>query len=199
MDSSSFGNRKDITEDSFEVQEKREAEDLFTIGYSPLGIIIEEDLASLDFLVALEEIVDKNNIGCIGHSFGGTKCLYLSALDERVKVVVLSNSVGKFRENLKSGATQTLLALLPGIAKYTGFNGILGLISPRPLMIFYTERDPIYSVSDVEKIIPPLKELYNKLGKEENIQVIKIPGKAHEFPVEYHEQAYEFLDKNLKN
>ena len=50
----------------------------------------------------------------------------------------------------------------------------------------------------MEEITPQLTDLYKKLGKEESIEIIKILGKTHEFPIEYHEQAYRFLDKNLK-
>ncbi len=198
MDASSFGERKDFSGDSIDVREKRAAQDLIEFGYSPLGITIQEDIRSLDFLTNIN-IVDKNNIGCIGHSFGGVRCMYLAALDERIKVTVLSSSVSKFREDPRFGGTQTWLSILPNIARITTISGILSLISPRPLMIIYTENDPIYPAVDVELVKLDLMDLYLLLKQEQNLVFLRIPGRAHEFPIEYHEQAYEFFDKHLKN
>src|SRR3989344_739548 len=197
MDASAFGERLDFSQDSVEVQEKKYAQDLFELGYSPLGITIQEDIRILDFLTSFSSI-DKDNIGCIGHSFGGVRCMYLSALDERIKVTVLSNSVGKFRREYNKSIVHTWLTLLPGIAKYTEVNGILALISPRPLMVLYSENDPIFPKSEVEDEIHKLEKLYERLGQDDKFTKIYLKKIAHEFPLSYHEQAYEFLDKHLK-
>ena len=199
MDTSTFGMRQDIINDSHEVRENRAAQDLFELGYSPIGITINEDIRALDFLLNSFPEIDKNNIGCIGHSYGGVRCMYLAAIDKRIKVAVLSNSIENFREPPSFGGTQTWLSILPGIAKYTNGDAVLALISPRPLMIIYTENDPIFPKDFIEKqIFKPITDLYKTLEKEENLKIGLIPNKAHEFPLEYHEQAYQFLDKHLK-
>lgn len=171
---------------------------LLLLGYSPLGVMIQEEIEALDFLTSLD-IVDKNNIGCIGHSMGGVRCMYLSALDERVKATVLSNSVANFRQKAESGILHTWLIILPGIAKLTGTKGLLALITPRPLMIVYSELDPVFPLDEALDKINSTKKLYSILNKQENFETIFIPKAAHEFPKEYHEQTYEFLDKHLKN
>ena len=199
MDAPLFGEESAMKAgNSGEKTEVFSAQGLFVLGHSPLGVVVQEDLAGLDYLSSLD-FVDKDRIGCIGHSFGGVRCMYLSALDERVKAVVLSNSVANLKFNYETGNTHTWFSILPGIAKYAETNSILALISPRSLLIFYSEKDPIFILYEAEKQIEPLKGLYNKLNKKESFASVKIPGKAHEFPIEYHEQAYEFLDKNLKN
>jgi len=199
MDAPLFGEESAMKAgNSGEKTEVFSAQGLFVLGHSPLGVVVQEDLAGLDYLSSLD-FVDKDRIGCIGHSFGGVRCMYLSALDERVKAVVLSNSVANLKFNYETGNTHTWFSILPGIAKYAETNSILALISPRSLLIFYSEKDPIFILYEAEKQIEPLNGLYNKLNKKESFASVKIPGKAHEFPIEYHEQAYEFLDKNLKN
>ncbi len=196
MDAPTFGERNDQNDDSFEVREKGEAQDLFKRGYSPLGIIVQEDLISLDYLTSLD-IVDKENIGCIGHSFGGIRCMYLSALDKRIKVTVLSSSVGSVRQDPTLGATHSWLTILPGLAKYTETSGILALISPRPLMIVYTD-DPIYFIEDTDQVIKEVNRIYEVIKAREKFYPIFIPGIHHEFPKEIHDEAYGFLDKYLK-
>ena len=124
--------------------------------------------------------------------------MYLSALDNRVKATVLSSSVANLKFNYEIGNTHTWLTILPGVASVTETSGILALIAPRPLMIVYTENDPIFVAREAEEQIGVLNGLYNKLEKKENLDIVKIPNKGHEFPLKYHEQAYQFFDNNLK-
>ena len=198
MDAPLFGAGSQIGyENSPETAEIFNAQGLFVLGHSPLGVIVQEDIISLDYLSSLD-IVDKENIGCIGHSFGGIRCMYLSALDKRIKVTVLSSSVANLKFNYEVGNTHTWLAILPGIVKYTETSGILALISPRALKIFYTEKDPIYPQQEAEKQLKALEKIYTRLDKKEKLEAVRIINRSHEFPIEYHQQAYEFLDKNLK-
>ena len=203
MDAPLFGENNQFFENSGirnspTVEEEFATQSLLLYGYTPLGTIVQQDLTALNFLLALDNI-DKDNIGCIGHSFGGVRCMYLSAVDKRIKATVLANSVGNFRREYDKSIVHTWLTLLPGIAKYTEINGILALISPRPLMVLYSENDPIYPAVYVNMLIPPIKEIYKLLEQKENFVTIEIPDKVHNFPSEYRELAYEFFDKYLKN
>ena len=99
MDAPLFGEESAMKAgNSGEKTEVFSAQGLFVLGHSPFGVVVQEDLAGLDYLSSLD-FVDKDRIGCIGHSFGGVRCMYLSALDERVKAVVLSNSVANLKLN----------------------------------------------------------------------------------------------------
>ncbi len=193
-----FENSTGVKRNSAEIEEQFATQSLLLYGYTPLGAILQQDMTALNFLLSLEGF-DKENIGCIGHSFGGARCMYLAAMDERIKAVVLSNSVANFRRDYDKSILHTWLTLLPGIAKYTEINGVLGLIAPRPLMIVYSENDPINPENEVKEQILSMENLYEKLGRKEEFKSLYLKGKAHEFPLEYHEQAYEFFDKNLKN
>ena len=199
IDSPLFGeNSETTTENSRNVSEQFSVQTALNLGYSPLGIILQEDISALNYLYNLNNI-DKNNIGCIGHSFGGVRCMYLSALDNRIKATVISSSVANLKPNYNTGILHTWLTLLPGASRYTETNGILGLITPRPLMIFYTEKDPIFPLNEVKEQIESLKLLYERLNQEFYFESILILNEAHAFPKEYHETAYKFLDKYLKS
>lgn len=202
MDSPLFGDRMDrvdrLNRTSQKNLEEISTQNLLAFGFSPLGIMLQEDQISLDYLSSLD-IVDKNNIGCIGHSMGGIRCLYLSATDERIKTTVISGAIANLRLSLDIDILQTWFILAPGLARYTETSGILALIAPRPMMIIYTEKDPIFPLNEAKEHIDIIKRLYGRLKQEENFESIFIPNTEHEFPKKYHEQAYQFLDKNLKN
>ena len=194
-----FGDRvlKLNGENSPQTLESYGEESLILLGHSLLGETLREDISILNLISSLKNI-DQNKIGCIGHSFGGVRCMYLAALDDRIKVVVLSNSVANLRKKYTEAPVHTWFNILPNVAKYTETNGILTLIAPRPLIIIYTEKDPIFPVDEAEGQIKPIKELYSKLYKESDFASLKIPNEAHAFPEKYHEIVYKFLDKYLK-
>ena len=198
MDAPLFGKRFDTGNNSRNVEEMQAVQDLLVLGHSPLGVIVQEDIISLDYLSSLD-IVDKENIGCIGHSFGGIRCMYLSALDKRIKVTVLSSSVANLKKNPNISILHTWLTLLPGIAKYTETSGILALISPRPLMIVHTENDPIYPAQETQQNINSIYGLYTLINKKENFDYFFIKNEKHTFPKEIHDIAFQFMDKHLKN
>jgi len=192
-----FGEKYDSTdENSPKVIEELTAQALFSLGVPPLGIVVQEDLIGLDFLYELD-IVDKNNIGCIGHSFGGTRCNYLAALDDRIKVVAISNSVAfLISERIVS---RTWLAILPGLGEYTGKRGLLALIAPKPQIFLYSENDPVFPADEASDIFKDLNNLYERLGYKENLEVIYLKNETHTFPMEYHEIVYRFFDKHLSD
>ncbi len=198
IDSALFGDRVDVGKNSREKEEIREAQNLLLLGHPLLGVVVQEDVVSLDFLYSLD-IVNKSNIGCIGHSFGGIRCMYLAALDNRIKTTVISSAIANTKRNIESGETHSWLTILPGIAKYTETSGILALISPRPLMIIHTTEDQIFNANEALEQINLVKKLYSILNKESNFNYFFIKDEAHTFPKEVHNLAYEFFDKNLKS
>lgn len=201
MDAPLFGNRGIIERagNSNEVFEEFAEQNLLILGHSLLGEVLREDISTLNFLSSLESI-DKNRIGCIGHSFGGIRCMYLSALDERVKAVVLANSVADLRRHNRESAptVHTWFSFIPGSGRYTDTNGILALIAPNPLMIISSEKDPIFPLKEAQKQTEVINKLYERLKYKDNFNFIIELNEAHTFPQKYREEAYNFFDKNLK-
>lgn len=189
MDSQFFGENTVV--DFFNQKQKQEALELLSKKISPISLIIKDDLSSLNYLSSLD-IVDKNNIGCIGHSFGGVRCMYLSALDQRIKAVVLSDSVANIESEIEETNHNNLFTTIPGISKYTETSGILSLIAPRNLMIIYSNNKD-YPKEQALLQLQTIKKVYSKLFKVSNLVSLEI--------IEFNrnDKAYNFLDKNLKN
>ncbi len=195
-----FGDRALIRsgENSPRTLEEFGEQSLILLGHSLLGETLREDISILNIISSLKNI-DQSKVGCIGHSFGGVRCMYLAALDERIKAVVISNSIANLRNEYNEAPVHTWFSILPGIAQYTETNGILALIAPRNLMIVYSEKDPIYPLEEAEYQINSVKELYERLDKKDNFNSLLIPNESHSFPKEYHEKAYRFFDESFKD
>jgi dienelactone hydrolase len=65
------------------------ARTLFTAGISWPGVMLWDDIRTVDYL-AMRPEVDAKRIGCAGHSGGGTQAMYLSCADERIQCAVIS-------------------------------------------------------------------------------------------------------------
>ncbi|MEK6937296.1 MAG: dienelactone hydrolase family protein [Nanoarchaeota archaeon] len=173
---------------SGDIREQLNAQNLIQEGLSMMSVVMRDDMAAIDFLETLD-FADTKKIGCIGHSFGGERCMYLMALDKRVKTGSLLNSVHPLNLKVENGIKYTWYIIIPGIRKDFTIEKIIDLIMPRKTLIFNTKDDPILPITEVRKVI---KNLDNK-----EITFLEVNGK-HEFLPEYHEEVYDFLDKQLK-
>jgi pimeloyl-ACP methyl ester carboxylesterase len=163
-------------------------------------------MRAIDLLQSLPE-VDKERIGCIGHSLGGHNSLFVAVFDERIKVVVTScgfNSFFKYQKGNLAGWSHA--GYMPRIAAVYGkdpakmpfdFTEVIGAIAPRRLFINAPLRDSCFEVSGVRDCVEAAKPVYALFGASRNMAVL-YPDSEHDFPPEVREAAYAFLDATLK-
>jgi pimeloyl-ACP methyl ester carboxylesterase len=162
-------------------------------------------MAAVDLLQSLPE-VDKNRIGCIGHSLGGHNSLFLAVFDTRVKAVVTSCGFTSFFKYYGGDLTGwSHKGYMPLIAdKYNrdpqmmpfDFAEILGAIAPRALFINAPLRDSNFDVSGVRDCVSAAKKIYDLYGAADRIIMVN-PDAPHNFPPVEREAAYRFLDSEL--
>ncbi len=162
------------------------------LGRTLVGLRVWDAMRSIDYLQSLP-FVDGSRIGCVGLSWGGTWTAYTSALDDRIKVAVISGYFDSFRDMLLERPC-CICQYIPGIRKIADFPDIVGLIAPRPLLIEYGRRDPLYTYSEVLKAYGRLKKIYELLGVPERLDLDVFDG-AHMF---HGGKAYVWVDKWLK-
>lgn len=162
------------------------------LGRTVVGMRVWDALRSLDYLETLPE-VNPEAMGCVGLSWGGTWTAYTSALDERVKVAVVSGYFSTFRDMLIERACCSC-QYVPGIRLYADFPDIVALVAPRPLMIEYGFRDPLYTKSVVLRAHEGLRRVYGLLGAEERLDLDVFEG-GHMFSGR---KSLSWLDRWLK-
>jgi pimeloyl-ACP methyl ester carboxylesterase len=67
-------------------------------NWSATGKAIWDGSRALDILETVED-VDKNRLGCFGHSLGGHGTMWLAAFDERVKASIYSCGLSSLQDN----------------------------------------------------------------------------------------------------
>jgi pimeloyl-ACP methyl ester carboxylesterase len=163
-------------------------------------------MRAVDLLQSLSE-VDKDRIGCIGHSLGGHNTLFAAAFDPRIKVAVSSCGFTSFPKYYKGDLTGwSHKGYMPLIATEYGkdpkkmpfdFPEILSVLAPRAVFINAPLHDDNFEVSGVKDCVASAKPIFELLKAKDKLAA-EYPDCGHDFPEKIREAAYRFLDKNLK-
>ena len=161
------------------------------LGKVLVGLRVWDAIRAIDYLQSRPE-VDKERIGCVELSWGGTHTIYTTALDERIKVAVISGYFSNFKDILIDRSCCPC-QYIPGILKYADLPDIVSLIAPRPLLIENGTRDPLYTLEVVKKEYAKVENVYKLLKISEQIDIDIFEG-SHRFSGR---KAFDWFDKWL--
>lgn len=127
-------------------------------GRTLLGARVWDGICAIDFLSQRTDIV-RNAMGCTGNSGGGTTALWLSALDERVTVVVPSCYFCSFQASIGS-IQHCECNYVPGILQWAEMGDLAALVAPRPLRFINGSQDPIYPIHGARDQFETVRRAY---------------------------------------
>src|SRR5206468_8309980 len=115
------------------------------VGRTMIGWRVWDIMRTIDYMATRPEL-DAGRFGCMGISGGGTATLFAAALDERLRVVMVSSYLNTFRDSVGSLA-HCIDNYVPGILNWAEMHDIAGLIAPRPLFVESGEHDAIFPIT----------------------------------------------------
>jgi dienelactone hydrolase len=131
-------------------------------GRTMIGERCWDGMVALSYLQSRDDVV-KGSIGCTGHSGGGTTTLWLSALDERITVVVPSCYLCSFKQSILA-MEHCECNYVPHVLEYAEMGDLAALIAPRPLRVIAGERDPIFPIEGTREQFATLQRAYSLLN-----------------------------------
>jgi hypothetical protein len=151
-----------------------------------------DGIRAADYLESLPE-VDRERIGCLGHSLGAKEVLYAAAFDERFKVAVFSEGgIGLTFSNWDAPWYLGPRIRQPGFARE--HHELIALIGPRPfLLLAGNSADNDKSAAFTEAARP----VYELLGGKDIVRLLN-HRQGHRYPMEAQAAAEELLDRHLK-
>lgn len=161
------------------------------LGKTTIGRRVWDAIKTIDYLETRND-VDKDRIGMMGISGGGTTTLFTSALDDRIKVTVISGYLNTFRDSILS-IKHCIDNYIPGILKYGEMYDIASLIAPKPLFIESGTKDQIFPIKSTKYAYEKVRKVYEFLGVADRIDSEFFEGR-HEI---CGKKAYKFLKKWL--
>jgi dienelactone hydrolase len=162
-------------------------------GINLLAMDVFDGMRCIDYLCD-QSFVDKEKIGTMGLSFGGTMTTWITLMDERVKAAdiicysALFSSFALGRGNFCGSQTFHALYELCDVPD------LHGLIAPRPLLAEVGLQDLCFRADEALECTRQVQAIYNAAGAGKNYETDIFNG-GHQFAGD---KAFAFFDKHLK-
>lgn len=132
------------------------------VGQTMVGWRVWDVMRSLDYIATRSEL-DRNRVGCMGISGGGTITVFATALDSRIRVALVSGYLNTFKDSIGSLA-HCIDNYVPGILNWAEMHDVAGLIAPRPLFVESGEQDRIFPIRASIESFEEVRKTYNVFG-----------------------------------
>ncbi|MGI6082473.1 MAG: alpha/beta hydrolase family protein [Limnochordia bacterium] len=165
------------------------------IGTSLVGMEIWDNMKCLDVLCQRPEVVP-TRIGCVGNSGGGTQTIWVTALDPRIGVAVVSDATTSLQYNHAKERDICFCNLAPRLMGHAEMHHILGLVAPRPLLLVGGSLDKVFPWDLQRSVFRQAKRVYALYGAEEDIAQF-ISDEPHSLSAKKREAAYAFFLEHL--
>lgn len=148
------------------------------LGIPVAGMQVWDLMRCIDFLSWRGEW-DLSGLGCLGFSGGGMQTLFLSALEERVKICVISGYLYGYRDSLLRQNENCSCNYIPHLWEHFDMGDLAQLIAPRPLLVQSCREDAQNGPRGIENVLEQvsiIREAYRLLGAEDRFLHEICPG-----------------------
>ncbi len=121
------------------------------LGQTVIGMCTWDFMRLIDYVYERGEW-DVEEFGCVGFSGGGMQTLWLSALDERVKRVIISGYFYGYEDSLLVLNGNCSCNYVPGLWEHVDMGDITSLIAPRNLAIQSCKGDHLNGARGLENV-----------------------------------------------
>jgi dienelactone hydrolase len=167
---------------------------------------IWNNMRAVDLLQSLSE-VDRDRIGCIGHSLGGHNGLFTAAFDQRISAIVTSCGFTAFHDyyggNLMGWTSERYMPRIRTVFQNDpnrvpfDFHEVIAALAPRAVFVNAPLGDDNFDVAGVKKVLAAASEVFEFRSARGKLRV-EHPESGHDFPTEIRLAAYTWLDEQLK-
>jgi dienelactone hydrolase len=173
------------------------ARSLLTAGITWPGIMLWDDIRTLDYLCQRPE-VDRRRIACVGLSVGGYRSLMLAALDERIQAAVSVGFMESYRYQIRRNVIHStgFTFHLTGLFRYLDLPDMSALIAPRPVLFMNGSKDKLFNQDGLKAAYGKIDQCYAKAGVPGR-QLCRLYDVPHQFNAEMQAEAWPWLRKWL--
>lgn len=192
-----FGERRELWDDTLNPETALKG-DCYWLAHmgEPLGIPVA-GMLTWDLMRAIDYLQwrgewNSREVSCLGFSGGGMQTLWLSALDDRIKLAVISGYLYGYRDSLLVMNRNCSCNYVPHLWEHLDMGDIASLIAPRPLLIQSCSEDKLNGSRGVANAIEQVdivRKAYCLYGAEKSL--------VHEICQGGHQWHGENLAQNL--
>jgi dienelactone hydrolase len=184
----------------YEAQQQLAA-NLLQLGVTWAGTNLWDDIRSAEFVQGLPE-VDPNRIGCVGLSMGSNRSWHLAAATDIVRAGLAICWMGDTPTLMSEGNNQTtgqsaFSMIHPGIRNLLDFPDVACIACPKPMLFYNGTQDTLFPLAGVEACYARLHRVWQAQNAGDKL-VTKLWPAPHEFNTDMQQEAFDWLDKQLK-
>lgn len=132
------------------------------IGRTTIGERVWDISRAIDALEAhFADVIDKEQIICLGNSGGGTATFYAACMEERIHTAIPSCCFASYDASI-AAMHHCSCNFIPNIRKYFDMGDLGGLIAPRTLIMVSGQNDVIFPIESAKQCFAVTKSLYDK-------------------------------------
>ena len=161
------------------------------LGQTMGGWRVWDAMRAIDYLATRPE-VDASRVATLGASGGGTTSLLTAAVDERVKLAVVSAYFNTFRDSIVQ-ISHCPDNYVPGLLTDMELYDVSGLVAPRALFVESGRNDRIFPIAGSQTAAGKAREIYAAFGTPDRFGY-EIHDGGHEVHLV---GAFEFLSHRL--
>ncbi len=162
------------------------------LGLYTLTLNIFDMKRAIDYLQGRPE-VDPERIGMMGLSQGGTMTAFTTAVEPRIKAADVIGYMGSWRGFGIGRANFCGSQVVPGIFRYLDVADVVGLASPRPLLLEMGVQDTCFHIEHTLRASERVRQIYQAAGTADNLHIEVHPGE-HAFAGG---EAFDFFENHL--
>ena len=117
----------------------------------------------------------KDQLGCVGLSYGGRMTMLLAAADERIRVAVVSGALNVMQERI-AGHYSCGAQVIPGLLQFGDVPEIGSLIAPRPCIWEVGSQDKLIDAQWADVALERMRRAFKACGAEKNLRVDRFDG-----------------------
>lgn len=163
------------------------------LGQTVIGMNTWDMIRLIDYIEQRKDL-KAGKVGCLGFSGGGMLNLWLSALDDRIGITVISGYMYGYKDSLLELNGNCSCNYVPGLWEHVDMGDIGALLAPRPVMIQSCLNDHLNGARGIENVyeqVNIMKRAYNIFDAKDFLYHDICQG-GHKW---HGERLKEFLDK----
>ena len=147
-------------------------------GRPMLGQRVFDVMRGIDFIETQDDL-DANLVASMGNSGGGTTSYFAAAVDERIKLAVVSCSFSTYERSWLQHP-HCACGYLPGLLEVADMPELAELIAPRHLMIVAGQEDYLADIEGVREGFATAQALYERHDAVDHVTLLEGEG-GHQF------------------
>jgi dienelactone hydrolase len=178
------------------------ASNLFNLGSSFAGLIAFEDLQCAEFLSQQPE-VDPQRIAAMGLSVGGFRTWQVAALSDKISAGVSVCWMSTYKALMVPGnnmvnGNSAYTMVHPGLSHFLDYPDVASVACPKPMMFCCGDEDDLFPPESIKEAFTKMRRIWESQNAGQKL-VTKLYHSPHEYNLIMQTDAFDWLDKVLKN